>query len=274
MKIKFKILGPQRPDQSGGYDTIINYDPDGASSKRDVNAKLLYDTFAPFGYFTPATGSGFDFEVIFKKFGINVREYAQVSSYSVTRISARIIEKEAQKYSSVVQCLYPQGSLDDYFKGKGRRAEIYVYEWIPKSRVGKAIILFGPKEEEQELNLMYTKTLHTETIELPNEEALSYFTSRSIFVMKKSELKEELGSFLGDSMTPEFRDAIENFKEGQQFGMWGIGSIEDRFDFNPDDFPWAKKVTEVQKQIGDIIEQTGSCLFRKYAKVKKILKSL
>lgn len=272
MKIKFKILIPQRPDQSSGYDTIINYDPTSFSGKYDQNAKSLYNTFESSGYFSRASGSGFDFDKIFSKFGLNVREYAQVSSYSVSKIAATVIAKEASKWSNVVQCIFPQGSLKDYFEGGN--SEIYVYEWVPKTLKGKEVIVFGPAEEDEELNLMYAKTIHTETVELKSEEALSYFTDRSIFILKRSELRDVFESLLGESMSSDLRWAIDNFKDGGMFGMWSLSSIEDRFDFNPDQFPWALKVKEIQEKIKEIIELPDICMYRKYILSKNIIKSI
>lgn len=271
MKVKFKILAPQRPDQSSGYDTIINYDPD--SPPRDKNARILYEMFGG-GYFLPASGSGFDFDKIFQSFGLDVTEFVQVSAYTVSKVSATIIAKEASRWGNVVQCLFPQGNLRDYFKDKPRKHEIPVYEWIRKDRKGKSVILFGPAEEEQDLNLMYTKTTHLETIELPNETALDYFTSNSIFLLKRSEIRETFEALLGDSMSPTFKSVIDNFKDGYNFGMWGIATIEDRFDFDPDLFPWSKKVSDVQKEMREIIDDPKTCMYMKYQKTKNLLKRL
>lgn len=271
MKIKFKILAPQRPDQSMGYDTIINFDP--TVPPRDNNSRALYDSLKD-GYFIPASGSGFDFDKIFSKYDLDVGDYVQVSAYTVSKVSATIIAKEANKWSNVVQCLFPQGTLREYFRGKNKKHEIPVYEWIRRDHKGKSVIIFGPPEEEQDLNLMYSKTTHCEIIELPNETALDYFTSNSIFLLKKNEIKEAFEALLGDSMSSEFRNAIENFKDGYNIGMWGLGSIEGRFDFNPDLFPWSKRVADIQKELREIIENPKLCLYMKYRKTKNILKSI
>lgn len=271
MKIKFKILVPQRLEMASGYDTIINFDPE--SPAKDKNSRELYGQFKN-EYFSPASGSGFDFEKTFAEFGLNVSEYVQISAYSVSKISAIIIAKEAKKWSNYVQCLFPQGSLKEYFKDKPVKHEILVYEWMKKDRSGKSIILFGPKEEEQDLNLMYSKTIFSEVVELPSEAALEYFTANSIFVLKKNELREIFDALLGEKMSPEFKEAIENFKEGVNFGMWGMSSIENRFDFDPDMFPWSRRVLMIQNKIKEILSNPKLCFFKKYKETKKILRSI
>lgn len=270
MRIKFKILHPQMKDQYVDYDTIINYDV----SSPAIRAKSLYDTFKSGNYFYKASGSGYNFDELFLEAGFDVNNYYQVAAYNVTSLTATIIAKEARRWSHAVHCLFPQGTLKEYFKDKDRKHAMSIYEWVPKSGKGKGILVFGPPEVEQNLNLMNAKTVYSEYLELPNESALDYFTGESIFFTKKSEIEENLGSYLGDSMSPELRSQINNFKEGYHFGMWCIGSVEGRFPGNPEEFPWAKKVSEIQSKLKSIVERTDLCEFIKFQKTKELILSI
>lgn len=268
MRIKFKILYPQIKDHPVDYDTIINYD----SSSTSGHAKKLYSMYR--NYFYRASGSGYNFDEIFQDSGLDINKYYQVSAYSVTALSATIIAKEATRnWSHAVHCIFPQGSLRDYFKEDPKR-EMSLYEWVPKSGLGRSVIVFGPPEVDQELNLMNAKTSYSEIIELPSESALEYFTGESIFLFSKSEILENLGPFLGSSMSPGLKSALDSFKDGYNFGMWCIGSIEDRFPGNPDEFPWSKRVYEIQKQVKDIMESPKKCEYVKYLETKRLIQSL
>ena len=266
MKIKFKILVPKGQAYSYDSDTIINYD---SSSPKGYRGEELYKTFT--SYFYEATGSGYDFVQIFSKAGFDVEKYYQVSAYQVTSLTATIIAKEAKRWSHAVNCIFPQGTIRNYFEGSEPGTTMSVYEWVPKSGLGKSIIVFGPTETNQTLNLMNSKSIISEYLEMPSESALEYFTGESIFLTKKSELKEALLTF---NVSDSLRSAIDNFKEGYQFGMWCTGSIEDRFPGNPDDFPWQKKVSEFQNRMKDIIEDDSCCEFIKFRRTKRLLSEI
>ena len=75
-------------------------------------------------------------------------------------------------------------------------------------------------------------------------------------------------------MSESLRSAIDNFKEGYQFGMWCTGSIEGRFPGNPDDFPWQKKVSEFQDRMRAIIEDDSCCEYIKFRRTKRLLSEI
>ena len=270
MRIKFKILHPQSKDQSVDYDTIINYDRTSSSDR----GRSLYEVFSGGNYFYTASGSGYNFDDIFLGYGLNVEDYYQVSAYNVTSLTATIIAKESYRWSHAVFRMFPQGSLKDYFKNRPKKSEMPIYEWVPKSGKGRSVIVFGPPEVEQNLNLMNSKTIHSEYIELPSEEALEYFTGESIFLLKKTDVIENLEALLGDTMSPELKKVIDNFRDGYHFGMWCTGSIEDRFQGDPNEFPWAKKVSEIQAKMREVINKPGRCEFMKFLDTKRLIKSL
>ena len=78
----------------------------------------------------------------------------------------------------------------------------------------------------------------------------------------------------GDTMSPELKKVIDNFRDGYHFGMWCTGSIEDRFQGDPNEFPWAKKVSEIQAKMREVINKPGRCEFMKFLDTKRLIKSL